>query len=229
MSFFVTKTTDEWGGTIYQPTAAGFAALVIIMIAVLLIGVYLFGRKKHLSAKHLVFSSVAIALSMVTSFIKLINMPMGGAVTLLSMLFVSLIGYWYGLGAGLTTAFSYGMLQLIIDPYIISVPQMLVDYVFAFMALGLSGLFSHAKNGLSKGYIASVLGRYFFSFLSGWIFFGTYAAAAGFKSAVLYSLAYNGAYLGLEALITLIIINIPPVRQALARVTLYARDLGRVK
>lgn len=227
MSFFVKKITDEWGGVVYQPTTAGFTALVIIMIAVLLIGVYLFGRKKHLSPKHLVFSAVAIALSMITSMIKIINMPMGGSVTLLSMLFVSMIGYWYGLGAGLTTAFAYGVLQLVIDPYIISLPQMLVDYIFAFMALGLSGIFSKSKNGLSKGYIVGVLGRYFFTFLSGWIFFGTYAADAGFKSAVLYSLVYNGAYLGAEAVITLIIINLPPVKQALGRVTMYARDLGR--
>lgn len=141
-------------------------------------------------------------------------MPMGGSVTLLSMLFIVLIGYWYGLGAGLTAAFAYGILQLVVDPYIISVPQMLVDYLFAFGALGLSGLFSKSKHGLIKGYIAGVLGRYFFAFLSGWIFFGMYAPEE-FPNAVVYSLAYNGAYLGAEALITLIIICLPPVQKAL--------------
>lgn len=88
------------------------------------------------------------------------------------MLFLVLIGYWYGLRAGLMTAIAYGFLQLVSDPYIISIPQMLVDYIFAFGALGLSGLFSKSKNGLVKGYIAGVLGRYFFAFLSGMIFFG---------------------------------------------------------
>ena len=62
---------------------------------------------------------------------------MGGYVTLMSMLFIALVGYWFGLGAGMTAGFAFGILQMMIDPYIISVPQMLVDYVFAFMALGL--------------------------------------------------------------------------------------------
>ena len=184
MSFFAT-----YDGSSYQLTTAGFTALVIIMIAILLIGCAIFGGKKKFSAKQLAFSAMAIALAMVTSMIKLFDMPMGGSVTLLSMLFIVLIGYWYGLGAGLTAAFAYGILQLVVDPYIISVPQMLVDYLFAFGALGLSGLF-------------------------GWIFFGMYAPEE-FPNAVVYSLAYNGAYLGAEALITLIIICLPPVQKAL--------------
>ena len=61
---------------------------------------------------------------------------------------------------------------------------MLVDYIFAFGALGLSGLFSKSKNGLVKGYIAGVLGRYFFAFLSGMIFFGAYAADYGMSAPV---------------------------------------------
>ena len=78
---------------------------------------------------------------------------------------------------------------------------MLVDYIFAFGALGLSGLFSKSKNGLVKGYIAGVLGRYFFAFLSGMIFFGAYAADYG-MSAPVYSLVYNGIYLSVEAVLT---------------------------
>ena len=229
MSFFVKKVIDEWGGVTYQPTSAGFTALVILMILVLLGGVALFGGKKKFSTKQLAFSALAVALAMVTSLVKILQMPMGGYVTLMSMLFIALVGYWFGLGAGMTAGFAFGILQMMIDPYIISVPQMLVDYVFAFMALGLSGLFCNARHGLTKGYIASVLGRYFFAFLSGWIFFGAYAADAGFKYAPVYSLAYNGAYLGAEAILTLIVINIPPVRQALERVRRYAREEGRLK
>ena len=148
---------------------------------------------------------------------------MGGSVTLFSMLFICLIGYWYGIGTGLTAAVAYGFLQLIVDPYIISVPQMLVDYIFAFGALGLSGLFSKSKYGLIKGYIVGVLGRYFFAFLSGLIFFGSYAADYGMAAPV-YSLVYNGAYLGLEALFTLILLFIPPVNSALKRIKEMAQE-----
>ena len=46
------------------------------------------GREKiKLGTKQLVFSSMAMALAMVTSMIKLVDMPMGGSVTLFSMFF----------------------------------------------------------------------------------------------------------------------------------------------
>ena len=94
---------------------------------------------------------------------------------------------------------------------------MIVDYPLAFGALGISGFFYKKKHGLILGYIAGVLGRYFFAFLSGLIFFGAYAADYN-MSAPVYSLVYNGAYLLTEGGITLIIIAIPPVQNALARV-----------
>ena len=217
MSFFVTPYVDEYGDTTYNLTAAGYTGLIILFIALLLLGAAIFGNKKKMSTKQLVFSAMAIALATVTSMIKLFEMPMGGSVTLFSMLFIVLIGYWYGLGGGLTVAIAYGVLQLLLDPYILSFPQMLVDYILAFGALGLAGIFHNSKHGLIKGYIVAVLGRYFFSFLSGWIFFGIYAPD-NFPNAVVYSLAYNGSYLGAEALITLIVIAIPPVAKALQTV-----------
>lgn len=220
MSIFAVPTVDEWGGTTYSLTAAGYTALVVVMLACLLLGCALFGGNKKFSAKQLAFSAMAIALATVASMIKLIHLPMGGSVTLLSMFFVTLIGYWYGLGAGLTTGVAYGILQLVIDPYIISVPQMLVDYVFAFGALGLAGLFckNRKKYGIILCYIAGILGRYIFAVISGWIFFGIYASDYGFSSPVVYSLAYNGAYIFLEAGITIVILLIPPVNKALSYV-----------
>lgn len=164
--------------------------------------------------KQLVISALAIALSMVTSYLKVFEMPMGGSITLFSMMFISLVGYWYGLKIGLITGIAYGILQLIVDPYVISIPQMLIDYPLAFGALGLSGVFTNSKYGLIKGYIVSVLGRYFFAFLSGVIFFASYAEGSGMSGPV-YSLAYNGGYLLAEAIITIILISLPPVAKAL--------------
>lgn len=168
--------------------------------------------------KKLVFSAAAIALATVTSFIKLpFNLPFGGSVTLLSMFFVCLVGWMFGLKTGLMAAFAHGLLQLLIEPYIISIPQLLTDYIFAFGALGLSGIFHDKKNGLIKGYIVGILGRFVFAYLSGLIFFGTYAADYNLVPEV-YSFLYNGSYIGLEAAITLILIALPPVSSALKRV-----------
>ena len=216
MSLFVNKVVDE-RGTSYSLTTPGYGGLVAIILILLILACYLTGENKRIQTKPLVFAAVAMALGMITSFLKLFEAPMGGSVTLFSMLFICCIGYWYGLRTGLITGFAYGLLQLISDPYIISLPQMITDYLLAFGALGLSGLFSNKKNGLIKGYIAGVLGRYFFAFLSGLIFFASYAEGSG-MSAPVYSLAYNGSYLGCEAAMTLIVLAVPAVNKAFARV-----------
>lgn len=222
MSFFAKEIMDEEWGNYFELTGAGYGILIACMAALLLAACFLSGKTKEgkkikLGTKQLVFSSMAMALAMVTSMIKLVDMPMGGSVTLFSMFFICLIGYWYGLKGGLMTAVAYGFLQLIVDPYIISIPQMLTDYIFAFGALGLSGIFSKSRHGLLKGYVAGVLGRYFFTFLSGMIFFGSYASSYNMTAPV-YSLVYNGSYIGLEALFTLMLAALPPVSRGLDRV-----------
>lgn len=219
MSVFARKIIDEEWGNYFELTGAGYGALVAVMVAVLLVGCMVSGGdgKRKISTRALVFSAMAMALAMVTSMVKLIDMPMGGSVTLCSMFFVCLIGYIYGMRTGLMAAIAYGFLQLVVDPYIISIPQMFTDYIFGFGALGLSGIFSGKKNGMLIGYLAGALGRYFFTFLSGMIFFGSNGAAYH-MSAPVYSLAYNGAYLVPEAVITVIIILMPPVNKALLKV-----------
>ncbi|MBE5947645.1 MAG: hypothetical protein E7261_01320 [Lachnospiraceae bacterium] len=52
--------------------------------------------------------------------------------------------------------------------------------------------------------------------LSGVIFFGAYAWEGW--NVTLYSMAYNGSYLALEAAITLVIIALPPVAKALKQI-----------
>ena len=170
------------------------------------------------TVRKLAFCALALALGTVLSFLKLpFKLPYGGSVTLLSMLIVTLPGYWFGASVGITTATAYGLLQLIIEPYVISIPQLIVDYFLAFGALGLSGFFHNRKGGLIKGYLLGIFGRFVFAVLSGVIFFAQYAADYDLFPLV-YSILYNGSYIGLEAVITLVIIALPPVRRALDQV-----------
>lgn len=180
-------------------------------------GKYMSLPANKIMTKHIAFAAMAVALAIVTSMIKIIKLPMGGSVTLFSMLFIVIIGYGYGLKAGLTAALAYGVLQLLLDPYILNIPQVLLDYILGFGVLGLSGIFSNSKHGLIKGYIVGVIGRFICSFLSGWIFFAVYTPEF-FNSAILYSIVYNGSYIGLEAVITLVVIALPPVNKALTYV-----------
>lgn len=166
--------------------------------------------------RRLIFSAMAIALATVTSLIKLFDAPMGGSVTLCSMLFLSLIGYWYGTRAGILGCVAYGLLQLVMGPVMLTILQVLIDYVFAFGALGLSGIFADKKNGLQKGYLLGIFGRWVFAFLSGYIFFAEYAWE-GWNPAA-YSAAYNFSYIAVEGAVTFVIISLPPVKNALALV-----------
>jgi thiamine transporter len=70
------------------------------------------------------------------------------------------------------------------------------------------------------GYIAAVLGRFFFAVLSGVIFFGMYAPEG--MNPLLYSISYNGFYLCAEGLLTLILLAVPAVRKAMMSVKLQA-------
>lgn len=169
-----------------------------------------------LYVRKLAFCAMSIALATVLSQIKFISFPWGGSATLLSMLAICLPGYFFGLGTGLTAAAAYGVLQLLLDPYVLFPLQLVMDYVLAFGALGLSGLFADAKQGLIKGYLAGILGRYVFVTLSGCLFFAEYAWEGW--NPLAYSLAYNGAYIAAEAALTLLILALAPVRNALGAV-----------
>ena len=147
---------------------------------------------------------------------------MGGSVTLLSMLFISLIGYWFGARYGILTGAAFGILQFIIDPYMVSLPQVILDYPLAFGALGLSGFFSNRKYGLQIGYVAGVFGRFIFSTLSGVVFFAAYAPEG--MNPWVYSSLYQGSYLGAEGIITLAVLSLPPMAKALDRIKRQAVD-----
>jgi thiamine transporter len=206
--------TNDWGEVTYVPTTLGNVLLAILIVLLLLAAMF-FARKKanRLSVRQLVFCAAAIALGTVLSNIKLFHFPTGGSITLLSMLVICLPGCWFGLGAGLMSGVAYGILQLLIDPYVLFPAQLIVDYLLAFGALGLSGLFVNAKNGVIKGYLAAVAGRYLFAVLSGWLFFGAYAWEGW--NPLAYSLVYNAIYIFAEAAITIILLLLPPVKKTL--------------
>ena len=212
--FFVT----EDGGL----TTAGYVLTAVAIFILLIIISALANKDKKVSAKQLAFAAVALALATVCSNIRLFRLPMGGAVTLFSMLIVTLIGYWYGSAVGLMAAVAYGLLQMIFDTYVVSLPQVLLDYPLAFGALGLSGFFSDKKNGLIIGYLVAITGRFLFSVLSGVVFFGMYAPET--MSPLVYSVAYNGSIMYGEGILTIILLMIPAVKSAMATVKAQAKS-----
>ncbi len=221
MRIFAVPVDDGYGGVEYDLTTAGYAAFFILMLSVLFAAAAIrrnsAGKEVKASIRQLSYSAMAVALATVASMMPMPRMPMGGYITFFSLLIIALIGYWFGLAGGIACGVAFGTLQLLLDPYILSLPQLLCDYILAFGALGLSGLFPKKRAASPlPGYIAAVIGRYFFAVLSGIVFFGAYAPEVGILSnAWLYSLAYNGIYIGAEAAVTIVILQIPAVKKAI--------------
>lgn len=220
MNNFFATPEGAWGDGSVHLTTIGMV-MVAVVIAVLLIVAAIMRQRKAskktaLTTRQLVYSAAAIALAIVCSMIKLFEMPMGGSVTLLSMLFIVLIAYWYGPYVGIMTAVAYGLVQFVTEPIFYTIPQMLLDYPLAFGALGLAGFFHKKKWGLQIGYIVGVIGRFIFATISGVVFFAAYAPEG--MSPLAYSAGYQASYLVPEAVVTLVIISIPPVAKALSHV-----------
>lgn len=223
MSKLVEVVVNDWGETTYVPTTLGNVLLAVVIIALFAVGILITknirkdsGLSTKLTAKQLTVCAAAIALGTILSNIKVFRFPTGGAITLLSMLVICLPGYFYGVGVGVLTGMAYGVLQILIDPYILYPTQLVIDYLLAFGALGLAGLFFKKKNALIQGYIVGILGRFVFSVISGWIFFGAYAWEGW--NPLLYSIVYNAIYIFAEGIITIAVLCIPAVKSSIERI-----------
>ena len=167
--------------------------------------------KRNYNLKSLALCSVLVGLAAALGMVKLFHLPYGGSITLLSMLACTLCGYYFGLAKGLTSGLALGLLNLVLGGYVVHPIQLILDYFLAFTALGLSGLTYKFNRGLIPGYIIGVASRFVCSFLSGYIFFAEYAPDG--MNPVIYSFIYNFMTMGLEAVITVIILSIPAVNK----------------
>lgn len=209
-------------------TTLGYALCGVCAVLLVIAAGFLHAKsapEKKMSAKQLAFCAAAMALSFVTSFIKVFSLPYGGSVTLFSMLFICLIGYWYGVGTGIMTGLAYGILQFLQEPYVLSLFQVCCDYVLAFAGLGLAGVFMKSRHGLVKGYILGILVRGAFHILGGYLYWMDYMPD-NFPQALsaLYPIIYNYSYILAEGVITVIVISLPPVAKALATVKKMATE-----
>jgi len=101
---------------------------------------------------------------------------------------------------GVVEGIVYGFVRTLRQPFIVHPVQFLLDYPLAFGALGLAGwLRKHPIPGVVVG----IAGRFVCHFLSGVIFFAMYAPA-GMNPAI-YSAVYNGSYLILELVFSVIV------------------------
>ncbi|MDR1570175.1 MAG: energy-coupled thiamine transporter ThiT [Oscillospiraceae bacterium] len=203
---------------IFENSPATWGA--VIALALIGAGVLTLSRDRNRwTTRTLAIGALCVALSFLLSCIRMYRMPQGGSVTLASALPLLAYAYYFGTAPGLLAGAALGFLQLLQDFYFLNFTQMLLDYPIAFGALALAGLFRKLprSSGLYVGIAVGSLARFFCSVLSGVVFFAEYAPPE--MNPWIYSLGYNGSYMGIEVVICLVVAAVPAVRATLERLS----------
>lgn len=170
-------------------------------------------KKKISNIQMLAESAIMLALSVALNELTPIQFPFGGSVTFFSQLPILIIGYRYGIGQGLLTGFTMGVVEMLFGlknfSYVTGIGSYLIlifaDYIVAFSVLGLGAMFkkkikNQALALASAGAVVSVL-RFICHFISGVTIWKGYAEDT---PVLIYSLTYNGGYMLPELILTVI-------------------------
>ena len=160
---------------------------------------------RSFNTKRLTVSAVMLALATVLAavcaLIPFLNLPFGGGFTIASMLPIVLLSYMYGVKWGLFTAFTYSVIQILMDlslgtgsstlialftpssedymGLVVAISVLFIDYFVAYTALGFGGLFrnrtENKTRALCLGVMVALGLRYLAHIVSGFIFYGAWA------------------------------------------------------
>lgn len=167
-------------------------------------------------------AAIMIALAFVLSNIRIYELPNGGSITPGSMVPIILFAIrWTArksdvesdkdttgiflktLGISLAVGAVEGAIQFILGPKWSMHPvSILFDYIIAYGVLGFAGIFGKKTSGIMTGVVLSVFLRFVCHVISGVVVFYEYA---GTQNPWIYSILYNGSFLSIELVITILI------------------------
>jgi thiamine transporter len=182
-------------------------SIIALVGLLIIIGVLIKAKKIKLNSRIIAIIGVSLGLAMVLKVFRIYHLPQGGSITAGSMVPILLVAFFYGPEIGFLTGFLYGLLTLSLDPYILHPVQVLFDYPLPFIALGLAGYFPNRK---VLGSIVAIFGRFLCHFISGWVFFGSFAPKG--MSPFIYSLTVNGLFILIEGGVAIAIMSLLPVK-----------------
>ena len=138
----------------------------------------------------------------------------GGSVDFV-MVPIIILGYRRGWQWAIPGGLALGIIECMIGGGMgYGLPSVLLDYVFAYGAVGVAGFFRDKRQGLVYGAIFGSIARFFLHFLSGitiWrLAMGDNISLFGMEfngnTAMLYSLAYNGSYMLGNLIVALLVV-----------------------
>ncbi len=165
-----------------------------------------------MKVKKLVFSALMLALATVLSLIK-IDMPLGGGLTIVSMLPIVIVAMKYSLPWALSVSFLHGGIQLLLgldnlayaNTALVAIAIIFLDYIVAYGVLGFTGIFKNRLKPLTAALVGMAFTftlRFLCHFITGWVVWDAlWPNEFGLVSPI-YSLAYNGIYMVPEFILT---------------------------
>ena len=175
--------------------------------------------RSHLRVRALTEGAIMLALAVVLNYLSGIifaSLPQGGSVTLAMFPLLFYVHRW-GLGKGLLVCFAYGTLDMLLGKgYAWGWQSILLDYLVAYTALGLGGLFRGKAWGVFPCITVGCLARFLVHHISGVTLYRIIEPTGiegleflgVFSNPHLYSLVYNGVYMVPNTVIALAIAGI---------------------
>ena len=163
-------------------------------------------NRSHLRVRALTEGAIMLALAVVLNYVSSIifaSLPQGGSVTLAMFPLLFYVHRW-GVGRGLLVCFAYGTLDMLLGKgYAWGWQSILLDYLVAYSALAVGGLFKGKDWGIFPDIAIGCLGRFLVHHISGVTLYRIIEPTGiegleflgVFANPHLYSLAYNGAYM----------------------------------
>ena len=167
----------------------------------------------RLKTRKVAESAIMIAASLILSEFAVVRFAFGGSVTLFSQVPLVFVSYRYGVKWGVAAGFVAAVAELLFGlqnfTYIKGISAFAIcffaDYIIAFSALGLGGIFrGKIKNTavcLALGGVLVSVIRFLCHYVSGVTIWKEYA---GDMNVYLYSLVYNGGFMLPEMAVTVI-------------------------
>ncbi|MBO6062300.1 MAG: energy-coupled thiamine transporter ThiT [Clostridia bacterium] len=196
-------------------------ACIIVGGLIFLFGLIMFliGLKKRPKVKtlQLVESALMIAVAVVLNELLKIPSPLGGGLTVVSMLPLVLISHRYGAGWGLFTAFIFSLIELIFglknvgyaSTALMAAGIIFLDYILAYSVIGLSGIFGKSRAAVATGIAVTFTLRFICHLVCGALIWKQWMPEEYMGMAMtnpwIYSALYNGWYMAAELVITMIV------------------------
>ena len=182
-------------------------------------------KRKGFTLKKLGTTIILFVIALGFSYLRPLHMVEGGDVTFLSTLILFLIAYFFGGWVGIGAAIVYSLFKIGID-YEVNILDKehfvaeVYDYILGYCVVGIGGFLSNTKiksehhiDNFWLGYLVAISLRFIEC---------VFNCSYFYDETVWYSIQYCMGYIGIEAVVTLLILLIPKVREAIE----YAKDLA---